>query len=151
MITLEQQLSDTVEVQRKMINQCLVLEDYDAMHKAEDLLMKAERQYKSVFGFEYSHRNEYLLNEELQKLKHQAVIELQRMSIGEFFWKGCVIHKTNNIRNGLSGCIQLVEDKDKYYFETNELYDLMKAALENAHKQKSEIVKQVYSKRLRYR
>jgi len=78
MKTLEKQLSETVEIQRKLVDQHIVLEDYDSMYKAEDKLLKAQRQYENVFGIEHDKKDRYLiefLNQDFNDKEKERIIK----------------------------------------------------------------------------
>jgi hypothetical protein len=78
MNTLEKKLSETVEIQQKLIDQCLVLGDYSSMHKAEDMLLKAQRQYENVFGISYQQKENRLvefINQSFNDIEKERIIK----------------------------------------------------------------------------
>lgn len=86
-------------------------------------------------------------NKSLKELLADAEIELQRINLGTFFHMGCNIHTTNNLRNCLSGCIQLVKCEHEHSLEEYEVYDLLKECMKKVGEEKIKILKKINYRR----
>jgi hypothetical protein len=127
------------------------LGDYPTMIEYETLANDYVIAFKQKFGFDYLQLEEHKKIKNLNKLLRESEIELQRLNIGSYFHRGCVIHSTNNLRNGLSSCIQVGENYEMFGLSIDEMTYFVKKCLTKTRVEKSKIVKQIYKTQYRYR